>query len=1051
MKRLLLSGLVSLALSPLAGMAANYFNPNGGLVTSPIDIQAVNFTNYGTFNIYSLGPFETWDTLNYHNKGQMNCAPGWRFHTLSSANGSSRLAANFVNENPGVIRAVDSSALGLLNPRAVYNPSKLFIWATNITSGAGIPASGGAALIVGANGRMELAGTNINISRSGLEVLPVWAQPAGSLNNPVGGTTNFYPDVAVYDKYWAQTNFHKDYKLDSGALWNGFTANAQAVPGPPQGSSQPYGAPGFSLDFPLADSYTNVAPGAYLTVTVTNENQVTNQVILFTDVTKGAVFVRAPPNMNVQLGFTGPYENGFDTIGVLLSIQRSNAATTLSENAYIYVADTFASQPPGVQSRGILPNPVGNPANTFRPANYIVSRQNLFPGNSGNSGTNVPPDFFTSSGNKAAYPDIIGTDSVTNTVYEAGDYAGYSAFFDNTVTRSESVAGGGITNLPGRIRILADTLDMSKARLRAEGYLRIQARHLISSSNAVVDCENLSFDLGKTNNETLRIQNLGKNDSTRLRGQIYAWSAEWSNSVVVIITNNFSFSNYTVTLPDGTTGTETAVTRVPLTNTVNVNFHTLMLDATHLEGLFQVSVYDLTTRSTNVVIHDNLSVIQTLSLDARNLTLKGNMTLPGYSPSDPLTGGVSPIPAIQNWTYPVAPNLLYFTNHGALSIANEAHFGDDGLNPYSVLVNTGSISAASIQVNSTYVENRGSLSAGVGSLILQGGTGKLENGNSVSDGEMQFWFGSLKFDHYQALANNNAINFWITDSLSDAGPGSANVLEAQNGFNLYLKPPTGDLLGTTLQSTALNVPYAWIGHVWAGQDRGLGAAGYSTNVAVGRLVLATYGPNPLFYFSGTGVSNALYADYLDLSQLTDYANQIQIDPSLTIYYAAASLGFTPPLTNEVAQQPEEYLDGQFDGHLRWVRDFAGPNSSVDVVINGNQTIQVNRALRNSKIIDSNGDGIPNFYDLTPFDEPAFLLRGSLLQTNQPPGKAFLVSWTAVSNTVYQVEFTTNLPPANWQPLVKYTNNAPTNRTVTIWDTNGPAGFIQRFYRVGHGP
>jgi len=1044
MKRLLLSGLVSLALSPLVGMAANYFNPNGGLVTSPIDIHAANFTNYGTFNIYSFGPFETWDTLNFYNKGQMTCAPGWWFDTLSSANGSRRLAANFVNENPGVIRARDSFAFGSTCVPAVYDPSYLLIWATNITTGAGITSSGGASLIVGANGRLELVGTNINISRSGLEVLPVWDEPFGSGN----GDTNFYPDVAVYDKYWVQTNFSASDKLDSGALWNGFTATAPVVSGPPPGPSRPGSTVGFSLSSPAVDSYLNVAPGAYVTVVVTNMNHSTNVVTLFTNITKGAVFVSAPPDMNVRLGFTGPYENGFDTIGVSLSILRPNAATTLSENAYIFVQDTLASQPPGVPSRGLRANAVGCPANTFRPVNYIFSRQNFSPGSPGNNGY---PDanFFISSGNRLDYTNgIISIDSVSNAVVQIGDYAGYSAFFDNVVSRSAAVAGGGVTNLPGRIRILADKLDMSQARLRAEGEIMIQATSLIASSNAVVDCENLRFNLSSAAGN-LKVQNLAKDFVTRLRGQIYAWSAFWTNSVEVVL-NNYAFSNYTLTLLSGGTITIEVAIPTPVTNTVNMGLHTLMLDARALQTVLPVSVYDLTTHSTNVVINDNLSVIQTLSLDARRLTLEGNMTFPGFYPSDPLTGGMYPIPAIQNWTYLLAPNLLYFTNHGTLSIPNEAHFGDDGLKPYSVFVNTGHIGAASIQVNSAYVENSGSLSAGVGSLILQGGTGKLENGSSVSGGEMQFWFGSLKFDHYQALANNNAINFWITNSLSDAGPGSANVFEAQNGFNLYLKPPTGDLLGTTLQSTAVDVPSVWISHVWAGQDRGLSAAGYSNNVAVGRLVLATYGPNPVFYFSGTGVSNALYVDSLDLSQLTDIANQLQIDPNLTIYFAAASLGFTPPLTNGVSQQAEEYLDGQFDGHLRWVRNFAGPNSSVAVVSNG-VSILVNRALRNSKIIDSNGNGIPNFYDLTPFDGPALLVSGSLLQTNQPPGKAFLVSWTAVSNTVYKVEFTTNMPLANWQLLMKYTNNVPTNRTVTIWDTNGPAGFIQRFYRVGHGP
>jgi hypothetical protein len=267
-----------------------------------------------------------------------------------------------------------------------------------------------------------------------------------------------------------------------------------------------------------------------------------------------------------------------------------------------------------------------------------------------------------------------------------------------------------------------------------------------------------------------------------------------------------------------------------------------------------------------------------------------------------------------------------------------------------------------------------------------------------------------------------------------------------------VKPQTGDLLGTTLQSTApVN---AQVDHTWAGVDRGVSAAGYSNNVAVGKLVLIP-GPNeavfpPLFFFTGTGVSNAIYVDYLDLSHLADYANELAIDQNMMLYYAAAKLGFTPPPNSAgIAQEPEEYLDGQFGGRLRWVSSFAGPNSSVAVVSNG-VSILVNSALRFSKIIDSNDNGIPNYYDPYPFNTPAPVLTVSLVQTNVPPSKALAISWNAWPNIAYQVEFATNLP-ANWQQLLKYTNNTTTNIVVTILDTNTPAKATEGLYRVGFGP
>jgi hypothetical protein len=233
---------------------------------------------------------------------------------------------------------------------------------------------------------------------------------------------------------------------------------------------------------------------------------------------------------------------------------------------------------------------------------------------------------------------------------------------------------------------------------------------------------------------------------------------------------------------------------------------------------------------------------------------------------------------------------------------------------------------------------------------------------------------------------------------------------------------------------------------------------------------------------------------------------LQIDPSLVIYYAAAKLGFTPPpaVPGLPPPEPEEFLNGQFGGHLRWVQTFAGPNSSVAVLING-QSYEFNKALRFATTIDSNSNGIPNYADPNPFSAPSAYLtltnvppgaqsspivfalysysyttntistvitnriHGRITgyitnttttvitnttvntvigtRTNQSSSSVPALSWVAFPNTVYNVQFTTNLAPANWQPLLTYTNNVPIDQMVTVFDTNAPAAAAKRFYRV----
>ncbi len=994
MKRLLISGLMSLILLPRVGAAADAFYINTGNVDTP-QVDAINFVNQGRFLAFGqddtglLYPYETANTINYTNKtgsfsgsGTMIGSPGFRFESYSTTTGLRTMANTFFNGNGAVVQAQDagfSTAAGTTIPPcdlARVGSSYLLISATNIIVQAPSAATV-ASFIVGANGEMKLDGKKVDLSRSGLEVLPVWANPPGSLN----GDTNFIPDIAIFDQYWGRTNFSDSYTLNSRGLWNGQFANAPSVPFPlVTNASFIAGVSGFTIPNPDADSYINTVDGFLLTITnftgpptaVTGTNLIS--FFLATNITKGAAFVGTPAGYDVQIGFTPSSQpnNFFDTIGVLFSVNVPNSTIAQADPAYIFLRDELASG----GTTGILANVVGCPPSTYRPANYLLSRVPFFPGPSGNNGY-PEQNFFVDSG-AGLNNTNFGLDEVTNIVITNGEFSAYSAFLDNVVSRPQVVAGATVTDLPGRIRIFADNLNLTSTRLRGEGEIIIKTSNLISSSNAVIDCQNLSFSLASTNG-SLKIQSLAPDGVNRLRGNIYTWSAVWSNTAIVIITNNYDFTNVVTTTP-GTTNEVTNVVAVlsPLTNFINMGLHTLMLDARELTTILPVYVYDFATHSTNVVVDDNMTWIESVLIDGKSLTFNGDITIPGASPPvNPSSVTISiigvpppPDPAIQNWTYTNAPNVRFFTNNGYFFIDNNAHFGDDGPVPYSSFVNRGTVDAWSVQVKSDYFENTGSLFS-LAQLDMAGGTGKLENGSSSSGGDSQFTASSLKFNNYQ-LTTEGALNLRVTSSLFDTGAGSSNDLEVLNGFNLTIKPPTGDLLGTSLQTTAPAVPSIQINHTWAGQNRGTNASGYLNNVALGKLLVVSDSPDPLFYFAGTTANNGLYVDLLDLSDLSDYTNQLSIDPNLVIYYAAAKLATAPPPINGVAQQPEEYLNGQFGGHLRWVPGFAGPNSSVDVLIYG-QTVKVNRALRNSQQLDSDGDGVPNYADLSPFDLPSSTL------------------------------------------------------------------------------
>lgn len=993
MKRLLISGLLSLLLCPPMGWATEATYINNGNITFPIAIDATNVINNGTFN-FSLNPttlpYDTSNTRNFTNNGTMVGSVGFQFDNAPANTGTRKLSANFVNRLTGTITAEGSGTA----------PSYLLVSATNIIN-QGVLTAGGA-------GILRLAGTNVNLSRSGVQIRPI--TPAGSFN---GYLTNYFtPDVAIYDNYWGQTN----QTIDSG--------NIIQVAGADVTVTSPWSAVQFAPRFPFASVsgfariqlqnpygqfYTNTLATTNLSVTNIN-GSVSNILNLpLTNVVQ-AVFVGLPAADNVSVGVrffpSTIFENPFKTVSVKVAMTSTNVVSASPELTSVYLVDTLASE----TNRSFYTNFTS--IYLLRPQNYLLERRE-------------PVEYFYGfSGNADFAPDLLyKTDFVSPVV--TNEYAAYSAFVDNIASRPPNIPAGTVTNLPGRIEVFADSLDVSKTRFRADGLLNLNAKHLINSSNAVVDCENLSYTLGSTNGN-LKIQSLAQESVARLKGSNYVWSGLWTNQ------QNMVFENYDTN--------STPPARADITNVVEVRIYAMILYAGDLLTQVPVIVNALVTHSTNVVVNDTMTVVQSFWIDGQSFTLNGGITFSNTFFTD--TMGHTVVVSLENWVGTNAPSLKFFTNNGTLKIPSEAHFGDDRAVPYDVFVNRGAISAYGQTINSDYSEIAGVNSAAAGFTLITR-SGKVEAGSITSGSDAQFYADVLKFNQ-STVETDSRLDLTVTNSLFDTGGGAGNSFSCRDGFRLLIKPLTGDLLGTSVESVAPT--FAQVNHLWAGADRGASAAGFLNNTALGTLSVTPGDLEaefpPLFLFAGTEGNNGLYVDVLDLSQLLDYQNELQIEPNLVIYYAAAKLGFTPPLSNGVAQLPEEYLNGQFGGRLQWVPDFAGPNSSVAVVSNG-VSILVNKALRNSLALDSDSDGIPNGLDFFPFNSA---LVAQLGMVNQPALTAVL-SWNAAVQKVYQVQAATNYAAPTWQTVTYYTNTAPTNGTVTI-QIPVPAGTLQQFYRVG---
>ena len=705
------------------------------------------------------------------------------------------------------------------------------------------------------------------------------------------------------------------------------------------------------------------------------------------------------PNLPLN---TTPYFN-FAAVGTNLNIIRTVFIQDASPNVSYYVYFDTANLGLGggnvtVEWRGgYVDLATGNPA-----TNYLYLNDNYIESVATNDAifNGIPENFtFTESSTPQIFlaPTAPGFFYVFTPGFQTNRFAYVSAQLIATSAGTNSIPNGAITNLPSRIQIGASNeLNLALAQIIQPDYLSLQSPHQFDgNTGAQIAAPFSDLNLGVTNGY-LAITNLLPQSFPVWCGTVQAWSTRW----LVMVTN------------------------IVGTNVVAVtNDYRVLLVASQLTPTLAAQVQNLILHGTNTIISDAFNVMRTLSIDAQSLTLTTNA---------PGNGATSPNGELNlespNILWPGSlPNLRWLTNNGAISTLNLTYFGSSAL-PYGAFVNRGGVTnLGGSTIWAQDFENYGTFSSGSGSFILQSLITTLTNGSIIAGGNVSITTGNLVASNL-VLQAGQSLTLQVTNQLTDTGVTNGNTWSVGGGslvgLNLPILPNLpgnpanrSDLAGTTIFMTAPG-PNKQVVSTWAATNYGVSTAGYTNNVAIGRLFLDGLGTNSSFKFTGTGTSNAMYVDYLELrDQATNRDasgsnfTALAISPNMVIYYAQAVID---------GVSVAEKMNQKNSGHLRWVPQYAGYFSSTNIVYpNGTTNGPFNAALAQSLDIDSNGNGTPNGSDPMPFFVSSQVNFTPTL-TNRPPWSVRL-EWTTIPLATNYIYYRTNLLSPNWLPLTSFNN------------------------------
>ncbi len=366
MKKQLVAGLLCLA--PLAaplGQPADTFVNNTILVAPPQpvpQIDAINFVNNSVFiiELLFLTPYETADTLNYTNFGNLGSGTGFIFNNHNRQTLQDSAAASLYNESGAIINCAGTNIVGIFSTNVILpvigsSGSLLRAWATNIVNRGTIE--------MGANGLLSLAGRNVDLS--------------GGLLNMEGFESGFFRDAGMFDGYWGLGQ-NTDLVPDASFLLNSATSPQHWV------TNRDYSSMQRVVSLPLATAYQNVIPQG-------PSNNIVQVVYL----------QNLSPTISNSVFFVG------GNIVVQWTWTSTNIITGTVQPDFLYLFDQFMQITNVVLiTNGIGPASIGFNA-TFIPTNYFFRR-----GGPLLLGTNASPGLP---------PGVFNTGKVTNdyTAYRA--------------------------------------------------------------------------------------------------------------------------------------------------------------------------------------------------------------------------------------------------------------------------------------------------------------------------------------------------------------------------------------------------------------------------------------------------------------------------------------------------------------------------------------------------------------------------------------------------------------------------------------------------------
>jgi hypothetical protein len=952
---------------------------NRGEVTMPV-IDANVFLNRGSFNVASgLQPYDTQNTRFFTNfpGATIGGSGGFQFDFVAG-NGARSRATSFMNQ--GIVNfGGDLFSDFLLSDGDVgagfgffpvsYNSSWIVVNASNVVNRGG--------LTVGSDGLIRLEGNNVNLSRGGIRA---GEDPFEPIRQGFVRGLNFRNDAGISDLYWG---VGMNNVLDPAAP-GPFELSVLTGPEPESGLHE-------VLD---STTLTNlVSLSATNAFAVTNAVSATNWVVQ-------AVFVNTntpDPEFKVAVRWSNaPRISNVDGARmpiIQFTFEDIDTVTTEPYTNYVYVLDSL-----GAMTNAVLATNIATRADQ-RPTSLVVTRV-------------TPPEWASASTNSLRYtPALLYnpgylSDVVTNV------YAAYQCMVGDVAT--PSFVGGfftGIpevshpTNLPGRVEIKADRLDLGLSRFRTDGLLSITAKELVGQAPYKLDAAVVNADVGLSSG-SLTVSNLIQPIVRRFNGIVSIWSAAWTNQTTSV-------------------GPDPADPTLQVTNTVDVRFHALIVDHQFITRQI-VQTYRFAAKADHLILGDDLTLEESFVADAPDVAIQSTVNLQ----TNPISQA----------TFPRVVNL---TNSGALFTSTEGAFGSTS-RPIANFVNQGLVSSSTLQIDAGEFANAGSVGTFVGDAVIRTRNAKVEGGSIQAAANLSIVADDLKATSsflnagYESLNRNTgntnyflgSLSLDVSSRLTDGGVTASNLWTVYDGFRLVRKPSEGDLLGTTIISKGAR--FADINHVWAGEDRGPTAAGFVNNAALGRLVLAGRLFSLYSFRSASTNASALYVDSLELvdSVADDVEGSLSFDPNFTLYFGTSNVD--PSL-----------LDGLFGGRLRWVQDAVGASSGTTVPLSNGQSIRVNRHLLSSTSLDSDLDGIPNAQDSAPFEAAALRVRVSVLA--EDPGQVEL-SWGGSPGARYRVEYSSRLMGGEWNLLTMCENKGATPGLVKACDRLNTSG-EQRFYRV----